>query len=593
MRASSGNPGISTLKQAKQIARARLERERGAVVKDHAGRLKIALVYPNSYEIGMSNLGFLKVQSLLNSHDGVVCERAFVEPAGRSRGRADNNPIVTIESQTPIEEFDVIAFSITFEADLINVLKALDSASVPLRGRGKNDPLVIAGGISVTLNPEPVAPFIDVAVIGEAEGVIDRLVEAMLRDGLRNYKSFAQIPGIYIPSAYTPVYGDDGAIARYETADGFPPKVERAWNRDFAQHPNESVIQTDDTVFGGMYLVEVGKGCGKHCRFCAAGYVYRPTRHTNTDAILSAIERGLKLKGRIGLLGSAVGDHPDIEKIFGYIVERGGEFSVSSLRLDKLTDTLLANLAKGGLHTVTVAPEAGSESLRMKVNKVLPEETILNAVRMIGRAGPFNMKLYFLVGLPGETDEDVAMIPTLVEKIRLAIVETSRERGTLGSITVGVDAFVPKPATPFEREPFGGLKVLEKKLRAVTRLLRAIPNVTVHTGSARTSLVHAILSVGDRRVADILQTAYKTDGDWRAAMRGSAVDPAFFTDRRKPDGETLPWSFIAHGLREGYLEKEMGKSLTGKITPECPPPGEECKRCGSFDGVCFTEKKFV
>jgi radical SAM superfamily enzyme YgiQ (UPF0313 family) len=577
------------LDDARQSARARLERERGAIVKDHAGRLKIALVYPHSYEIGMSNLGFLKVYSLLNAHDGVVCERAFVEPAGRSRVSVGNTPIVTIESQTPIGEFEVIAFSITFEADLINVLKALDIARVPLRGRGKTAPLVIAGGISVTLNPEPLAPFVDVAVIGEAEGVIDRLVEAMLRDGLRSYKSFAQIPGVYIPSAYEPVYGDDGAILRYETADGFPPKVERAWNADFAQHPNESVIQTDDTVFGGMYLVEIGKGCGKHCRFCAAGYVYRPTRHTQTEAILSAIERGLKLKGRIGLLGSAVGDHPDIEKIFGHIVERGGDFSVSSLRLDKLTPTLLENLAKGGLHTVTVAPEAGSETLRMKVNKDLSEETILNAVRMIGRAGPFNLKLYFLVGLPDETDEDVTMIPTLVGKMRLALVETSRERGTLGSITVGVDAFVPKPATPFEREPFGGVKVLEKKLRAVTRLLRAIPNVTVHTGSARTSLVHTLLSVGDRRVADILQTAYETDGDWRGAMRGSAVAPAFFTDRRKPDGEILPWSLIAHGLREGYLEKEMGKSLTGKVTPECPPPGEDCRRCGSFEGVCFAE----
>lgn len=581
------------LDDERQKARARLARERGAVLKDHAGRLKIALVYPNSYEIGMSNLGFLKVQSLFNAHDGVVCERAFVEPAGRNRDKDNNSPIVTIESQTPIEEFDVIAFSITFEADLINVLKALDTARVPLRGRGKNDPLIIAGGISVTLNPEPIAPFIDVAVIGEAEGVIDRLVEAMLRDGLRNYKSFAQIPGVYIPSAYTPVYGADGAILRYEAADGFPARLERAWNMDFAQRPNESVIQTDDTVFGSMYLVEVGKGCGKHCRFCAAGYVYRPTRHTDTDAILSAIERGLKLKGRIGLLGSAVGDHPDIEKIFGRIVERGGDFSVSSLRLDKLTDSMLANLAKGGLHTVTVAPEAGSESLRLKVNKVLPEATILNAVRMIGRAGPFNLKLYFLVGLPGETDDDVAMIPSLVEKIRLALVETSRERGTLGSMTVGVDAFVPKPATPFEREPFGGVKVLEKKLRSVTRALCAIPNVTVHTGSARASLVHALLSVGDRRVADILQKAYETDGDWRAAMRGSAVDTAFFTDRRKPDGETLPWSLIDHGLREGYLEKEMEKSLTGKVTPECPPPGEDCRRCGSFDGVCFTGEKRV
>lgn len=577
--------------RAKQKARARLEHERGAVVKDHGGRLKVALVYPNSYQIGMSNLGFLKVYSLLNNRDDVVCERAFAEPAVKRRDGAASDPIVTIESQTPIAEFDVIAFSITFEADLINILKALDTARVPSRGRGKTSPLVIAGGICVTLNPEPLAPFIDVAVIGEAEGVIDGLVDAILRDGPRSYKSFARIAGVYIPSAYTPVYGDDGAILRYETADGFPPRIKRVWNTDFAGHPNEGVIQTDDTVFGGMYLVEVGKGCGKHCRFCAAGYVYRPTRHNQTEAILSAIERGLKSGRRIGLMGSAVGDHPDIEKIFGHIVKKGGKFSVSSLRLDRLTDAMLENLAKGGLHTVTVAPEAGSETLRKKVNKDLPEETILNAVRMIGRAGPFHLKLYFLVGLPGETDEDVAMIPLLVEKIRGALVETSRARGALGSITVGVDAFVPKPATPFEREPFGGVKTVEKKLRAVTRALRAIPNVTVHTGSARTSFVHALLSTGDRRVADILFTAYETDGDWRAAMRGAPLDPAFFAERRKPDGEILPWSLIDHGLREGYLEKEMGKSLTGKVTPECPPPGENCRRCGSFDGVCFTDRQ--
>lgn len=582
--------GHSPLEHSKQIARTRLERESGAVVKHHTGRLKIALVYPNSYQIGMSNLGFLKVYSLLNVSDDVVCERAFVEPAGRSKDDAANNPIVTIESQTPIGEFDVIAFSITFEADLINVLKALDTARITLRGSEETAPLVIAGGICVTLNPEPLAPFIDVAVIGEAEGVIDRLMDAIRRDGLRAYHSFARIPGVYIPSAYTPVYGDDGAISRYETTEGFPPRVKRVWNTDFARHPNESVIQTDDTVFGGMYLVEVGKGCGKHCRFCAAGYVYRPTRHNQTEAILSAIERGLKLGRRIGLMGSAVGDHPDIEKIFGYIVEKEGKFSVSSLRLDRLTETMLENLAKGGLHTVTVAPEAGSETLRKKVNKDLPEETILNAVRMIGRAGPFHIKLYFLVGLPGETDKDVAMINALVGKIRSALVETSRERGTLGSITVGVDAFVPKPATPFEREPFGGVKILEKKLRAVTRSLRAIPNVTVHTGSARTSFVHALLSTGDRRVADILLTAYETNGDWRAAMRGAPFDPAFFAERRKPDGEILPWSLIEHGLYEGYLEKEMGKSLMGKVTLECPPPGENCRRCGSFEGVCFTER---
>ncbi|MBI5814636.1 MAG: radical SAM protein [Nitrospinae bacterium] len=573
-------------------ARERLAREKGAVVKGHSGAISIALAYPNSYEVGMSNLGFHKVYSMLNAMDGVVCERVFLPDADDERYFIKRKtPLFSLESQKPLNGFDAAAFSITFEADYINVLKMLRLGKIPLKGRGPRDPLILAGGICPTMNPEVLGPFFDIMVIGEGEDALEPIIAAMRNGGKNDLAAFARIPGVYVPSAYTPVYENSGAIARFEVRPGFPEKVKRLWNHGFSASPNVSVIDTPDTVFGGMALVEIGKGCGKHCRFCAAGYVYRPTRHADTSAILAAVDAGLSRIGRVGLVGSAVGDHPDIEKIFSHIVEKGGEFSVSSFRLDKLTPTMLENLAKGGAHTITVAPEAGSERLRKRINKDLGGETIIRAARMIAQTGPFNMKLYFLVGFPGETVEDVAQIASLAQAIRDEMISASKTRGTMGHISVGVDVFVPKPFTPFAREPFIGIAEADRRLKLVKKMFRALPGVSLQAGSARQSYVQALLSVGDRRVAEVIEKALEMDGDWFGAMRESPVDADFFATRRKGPDEILPWDMIDSGLYEGYLEKEMERRLDEKLTPECPPPGSQCQRCGAFDGVCVIKGK--
>lgn len=568
-------------------ARRSLGLETGYAVKDPGGRISVALVYPNVYEIGMSNLGYQKIYHLLNRRGDVVCERVFLpSEAGIDFLRRNKKTLTSMETGRALRDFDVIAFSITFESDFLNILTILDLSGVPFRRRSKNAPLVIAGGIAVTLNPEPLAPFIDIAAIGEGEGIIGPLVDAIGDKGLSDLSAFASLDGVYVPSGYTPSYDEDGRLEKFEPSKNFPAKVRRMWSEDYAPSPNTTVIDTPETVFGDMALVEIGKGCGRHCRFCAAGYVYRPTRHAGTGAVLAAVDAALDRKGKVGLISSAICDHPDIEKIFAHIVGRGGEFSVSSLRLDRLTDPMLENLSRGKVHTITLAPEAGTERLRRIINKDVGDDVILDTARRIASAGDFRLKLYFLVGLPGETMEDVGEIPRLVKRMRDTMAQEWKKRGRASSITVGVDGFVPKAATPFQWAPFAGEKEVGERISRAARELKRIPSVSVHPGSARRAYIHAVLSMGDRRVAEPLEKAFRLGGDWRRAFAWWDMDPDFFTARRKEPGEPLPWGFIDHGLRAGYLEKDYDRSGRGKTIPPCPPPGEDCSRCGVFEGVC-------
>jgi radical SAM superfamily enzyme YgiQ (UPF0313 family) len=272
-----------------------------------------------------------------------------------------------------------------------------------------------------------------------------------------------------------------------------------------------------------------------------------------------------------------------MEKIFEYIVSKGGKFSVSSMRLDRLSDKTLELMAKGGVKTVTVAPEAGTENLRRRINKDISDETIIDTASRVGKAAPFDLKLYFLVGLPGETDEDVEGIVALVKLIQEAMVTASKERGTVGKIRVGVNGFIPKPFTPFQWEPYAGIKEVSNKLKAVKSGLKKTPGVTVQTSSARFDYVQTLLSVGDRRVASIIELAHKYDGDWFKAIKETDVDCDFFVTRRKGIDEILPWSFIDYGLREDYLSRDLERSEKIKVVAECPPPDEECERCGFFE----------
>jgi radical SAM superfamily enzyme YgiQ (UPF0313 family) len=357
--------------------------------------------------------------------------------------------------------------------------------------------------------------------------------------------------------------------------------------------PNKTIIHTPDTVFGDMWLVETGKGCGRHCRFCAAGYSYRPTRHYSYERIIEAVDKGLETTGKVGLVGSAISDHPDATRIFGHIVEKGGRFSVSSLRMDRLNDEWLALLAKGGAQTITVAPEAGSESLRRQINKDISDKTIIEAVTGVAEAGPFKIKLYFLIGLPGETNEDVEAIVSLVKSAQEALVKGSRSRGTVGSIDIGVNCFVPKPNTPFEREPFENIKTLKAKLKVVNDGLGRVPNVNVSQSSPRLDYIQAMLSLGDESLAPFVEMAADMDGDVTEALRKfreTGADPDQLVYQRKRHDVELPWSFVDHGMRDDYLTSEMDRSVKGKTVKECPPPGVQCSRCGVYTGVCVDDE---
>jgi radical SAM superfamily enzyme YgiQ (UPF0313 family) len=561
--------------------RRRLESESGAIVKPHAGRLRVALAYPNSYATGMSNLGVHALYAALNARDDVVCERLFLPDADEIGWLdASRRPLASFESNTPVAAFDLVAFSVTFEGDYHNVVRLLTLAGIRPRDRSDDDPLVIAGGIAVTMNPEPLAPFMDALYIGEAD-ITDETID-LLRS--RDRRRLARLPGFYVPAGYTPRYAA-GRLVGYDVADGYPERIRRVWRSDAMRRPNVTVIDAPEAVFGDMGLVETGKGCGKHCRFCAAGYIYRPTRHADADALLAAIDDAVARKGKVGLMGSALGDHPDLETLMERVVERGGSFSVSSLRLDRIGDRTLAALSAGNCHTITVAPEAGSQRVRRAINKDLTDETILDAVTRIGAAGPFHIKCYFLVGFPGETDDEALAIVDLTARIQERFVDASRSRGTVGRLTVGVDVFVPKPFTPFQWAPFVGAKIAQKRLAAVGKGLRKIANVTPMIGSAKAARFQAILSVGDRRIAPIIERA-AADGDWKEAVAAGDIDVERLVERERSVDDLLPWGLLDHGLRPGYLEKEWRLFAKEKLTPECPLPGEPCRRCGSFIGVC-------
>ncbi len=571
----------------------RLKQETGTVIKDHDGKLSVALIYPNSYQVGMSNLGFQKVYHLFNRRPDVVCERAFL-PDDKELAllKTKGQEPLSMETGRPLASFDIIAFSITFEHDYINVLTMLDLMRIKFRDRPGSDPLIIAGGICVTLNPEVMAPLFDLALIGEGEEIIDPLVDAVAQHGTKAYPAFAGLPGVYVTGAYTTEYNDDNTIRQINPEPGYPDKVDRVWDRNYAREPNYTRLQTPDTVFGDMELVEIGKGCGKHCRFCAAGYVYRPTRYAPYDKLIEAVTRAVESRGKVGLVGSAIADHPDIERILEHIVGMGGQFSLSSLRLDKLTIDFLRLLKKGGLKTITVAPEAGTEKLSRKINKTISDKQILDAVERIAKAGQFDMKLYFLVGLPDEEDADVDGIIDLVKSIQQTMVNASREKGKLGNISVGVNGFVPKPCSPYQWAPFEGIKTVRAKLKRIKSNLAPVANVTVSISSARYDYVQTLLSVGDRRAAHYIERAYHLDGDWAKALKDSetrrlaGADPDFFVLRGKAQDEVLPWSMVDDKLRDDYLWRENEKHQQDKITPECPEPEEECARCGQFEGVC-------
>ncbi|MFO7494538.1 MAG: radical SAM protein [Desulfobacterales bacterium] len=565
--------------------------EHGTLHKTWAGRIRVALVYPNSYAVGMSSLGFQTVYGLLNALDEVVCERAFLpDPAG-----PQTPPPITLESGQPLGAFDVVAFSVSFENDYPNILTLLQKAGLPLhsRDRGPSHPLVMAGGVACFLNPEPLAPFIDLFMLGEAEEMLPPFFGAFepAADRRELLMRLARTqPGLYVPACYHPSYHADGSLQAFTPVADVPPRIRRVFLPDLAATATCSSVVTPHTTFARTYLIETGRGCPHGCRFCSAGYIYRPPRFRPLALLEENLRQGAALTDRIGLVGAAVSDLPEIGTLCSGLCGAEVRISFSSLRADALTPELIAVLQQSQVKTATIAPDAGSERMRRVINKGIDEASILAAAETLVAAGIPNLKLYFMVGLPSETPEDVAAIVALCKRIKHHFLTSSRSRGRIGELTVSLNSFVPKPATPFQWVAMDEVKTLKSKIRQVTEGLKKVPNVRVHADVPRWAFLQALLSRGDRRVAQLLEAAAGNGWNWPQTFKWSVLNPGFYVTRERPLTEVLPWDFIDHGVRKAFLEKEYQRALGARTSPDCPMDGA-CSRCGACSGPAAAERE--
>jgi len=545
-----------------------LAEEQGTVIKDWGGKISVALVYPNTYAVGMSNLGFQTIYRHLNAIPDVVCERVFMpEPADLEEMRRAEVPPFSLESLRPLSAFHLVGFSVTYEGDYINVLRLLRMAGIPARAaaRRPHDPLVLMGGVCAFSNPEPIAPFMDFVVVGEGEELVVEMIAAYragYRDRAGLLGALAGLDGVYVPERYEIAYGDDGGITDVAARDGAPAIVAKRRLRNVNAFETVAAVKTAQAEYGHMALLEVGKGCGRGCRFCLEGQVYRPVRHRSVDALRETVERMAAAgERRIGLVGACVSDYPWLGDLLKVVEDNGMELSISSLRADSLSEGLVAALARGGHRTLTMAPEAGTERLRRAIRKSITDDQLMTACDLVRAHGIPNLKTYFMIGQPTETMEDVEAIPDLAERMleRLRVLDP---RGRpFGRLTLSVSSFVPKPWTPFQWAPFDGAHSLQAKLEIIKRGVRRFSNVRVLHENPREAALQALLARGDRRVGDFLELAASYDGDWRRALREWDGDEAFYTTRHRALDERLPWDHFDVGVKKAGLLREWERAI--------------------------------
>ena len=550
-------------------------------VNPHAGQ-KVAIVYPNTYFVGMSNLGLHIIYEEINLRNDSVCERIFL-PEKKELEAYDKTktPLMSVETQRPMHQFDVVAFDVTFEMDYFHIPLMLRHGRVPIMGKDRTefDPIVIAGGPCATFNPEPFADFIDAFIIGEGEGIVSRVLD-IIRDGKMEgldrhaiLRQLANISGVYVPSLYVPIYSDDGEFKGYHIAEGAPKTIKRHF--EMLTSGGETVVATNYTEFGAMYIIEVARGCGRHCRFCMAGYCFRVPRVRPLEILKEGVDRAEKLGKKVGLMGAAISDYPEVDELVTYIRSKDMRYSCASLRADSLTQAVVDGLADSGQKTITIAPETGSERLRRVINKGISEEHLQNAATLSAKSGIQHMRLYIMIGLPTETDEDIEAIVGLAERTQAHMAEV----GCKGRLTLSINPFIPKPFTPFQWMAMDNQKTVEKKLQYIKKALQKNRRIEVLVESPKEAYIQGVLARGDRRLGTVLAACAADRGSksFKAEMKAAGLDMDEMNYRERSFDEFLPWSHLDMGMDDGYLEMEWKRSVDEAYTPPCV---QGCKRCG-------------
>lgn len=563
-------------KKVHEIYRERLAREQGAVRKEWGGRIPVALVYPNVYSVGMTNLGFLAVYSLLNRHEDVVCERSFLpDEEERAEMERTGTAPVSLETQKPLAAFEIVAFSLSYENDYPNAVSILAMAGIPpsRETRPETLPLVLAGGPAAFLNPEPMAEIVDCFILGEAEEALEEFLEVYrnVRGSGRTevLEALLEVEGVYVPAFYRAHYHEDGTLAAFEPLGRAPARVKRRWVRNLDEFPTTGAILTPETEFRDVYLVEVGRGCSRSCRFCSTGLAYRPLRYRSLEALKPSLRAGMEKGLRLGLVCASLGDYPELEALCRWLRDQGGVLSAPSLRLDTLSEPLLELLKASGQKTVTLAPEAGTERLRKVVHKFFSDEEILESADRLAQHGIYGLRLYFLVGLPGERDEDVAAISELAKKIRHRYRLAAKASGRMAEITLSLSPFVPKPWTPFQWCAMEEEERIKERLNRIRRELRKEPHITVTFGLAKWAYLEALFARGDRRVHGFLLASLDRNRTWKDVLRRSSLNPDFFVYRERAEEEMFPWDFVDHGVSREALYREYERRFAWLGTESC------------------------